>query len=192
MKRYNNSKYRGEKTSGYYMFMQKGGQPFVQSDTYATNAQQDMYMSDSEFKGSESAIPPQAEPNPKKRIDPWAAFLAMNNVQLGLSEIAGRIERSRQNNYYANQMSTLGQMNPMPTDDYQPNEYNLYSRYGGSLKHYRGGGIHIKKENRGKFTASAKRAGMGVQEYAHHVMSHSTDPTLRKRANFAINFGGNK
>ncbi len=30
--------------------------------------------------------------------------------------------------------------------------------------------IHIKKENRGKFTAKAKRAGMSVQEYATHVL----------------------
>lgn len=52
------------------------------------------------------------------------------------------------------------------------------------------GGIHIKKSHVGLFTEKAKRAGMGVQEYAHHVMTHSTDPTLRKEANFAINFGG--
>lgn len=50
-----------------------------------------------------------------------------------------------------------------------------------------GGEIHIKSENVGKFTASAKRAGMDVQEYAHHVMENSKNSTLRKRANFAIN-----
>lgn len=49
-------------------------------------------------------------------------------------------------------------------------------------------GIHIKKENRGKFTASAKHAGMGVQEYARHVLSDSNaSPTQKKRANFARN-----
>lgn len=49
-------------------------------------------------------------------------------------------------------------------------------------------GIHIKKENRGKFTAAAKRAGMGVQEYARHVLSNpNASPTLKKRANFARN-----
>lgn len=52
-----------------------------------------------------------------------------------------------------------------------------------------GGGIHIKKANRGKFTESAKRAGMGVQEYARHILANKDDysPTLVKRANFARN-----
>ena len=49
--------------------------------------------------------------------------------------------------------------------------------------------IHIKKANRGKFTQSAKRAGMGVQEYASHVLANKDkySPTLVKRANFARN-----
>lgn len=59
-----------------------------------------------------------------------------------------------------------------------------------------GGGIHIKKENRGKFTAQAKRAGMGVQEFARHVLldknKNRYSAATRKRANFARNFGGRK
>ena len=57
-----------------------------------------------------------------------------------------------------------------------------------------GGGIHIKKKNRGKFTAAAKRAGMGVQEYARHVLANKDrySSTLVKRANFARNFGGHR
>lgn len=49
--------------------------------------------------------------------------------------------------------------------------------------------IHIKKENRGKFTESAKKAGMGVQEFASHVLSNKNrySTTLVKRANFAKN-----
>jgi len=52
-----------------------------------------------------------------------------------------------------------------------------------------GGGIHIKKENRGKFTASANRAGMGVQAFARHVLTNKDDysSTQVKRANFARN-----
>lgn len=52
-----------------------------------------------------------------------------------------------------------------------------------------GGAIHIKKSNRGKFTASAERAGMGVQEFARHVLANKDDysSTLVKRANFARN-----
>lgn len=51
------------------------------------------------------------------------------------------------------------------------------------------GGIHIKKKNRGKFTAAAKRAGMGVQEFARHVLANKDkySSTLVKRANFARN-----
>ena len=53
----------------------------------------------------------------------------------------------------------------------------------------KGGSIHIKKKNRGKFTESAKRAGMGVQEYARHVLANKDkySSTLVKRANFTRN-----
>lgn len=48
--------------------------------------------------------------------------------------------------------------------------------------------IRIKPENKGKFTAKAKRAGMSVQEYARKVMSNPNAPAaLRKQANFARN-----
>ena len=51
-----------------------------------------------------------------------------------------------------------------------------------------GGGIHIKKGNEGKFTAKAKAAGMGVQEYARKVLaSDSASPATKKQANFARN-----
>ena len=55
-----------------------------------------------------------------------------------------------------------------------------------------GGPINIKKKNRGKFTASAKKAGMGVQEFARHVLANKDDysSTLVKRANFARNAAG--
>ena len=50
------------------------------------------------------------------------------------------------------------------------------------------GGIHIKKKNRGKFTASAKAAGESVQEYAAKVLSDpNATPLQKKRANFARN-----
>lgn len=51
-----------------------------------------------------------------------------------------------------------------------------------------GGTIHIKPENKGKFTTAAKRAGMGVQAYAKKVLSDpNASSTLKKRANFARN-----
>jgi hypothetical protein len=69
--------------------------------------------------------------------------------------------------------------------------YNVEA-FGGPL--FKEGGIMIKKENRGKFTESANRANMGVQEYARHILANREDysPTLIKRANFARNFGGRK
>ena len=51
-----------------------------------------------------------------------------------------------------------------------------------------GNKIYIKKKNRGKFTASAKRAGMGVQEYAQKVLKDpNATPLQKRRANFARN-----
>ncbi len=45
-----------------------------------------------------------------------------------------------------------------------------------------GGSIHIKPENRGKFTATMKRTGKTAEE-----LSHSSNPLTRKRAIFALN-----
>jgi hypothetical protein len=52
-----------------------------------------------------------------------------------------------------------------------------------------GGKIHIKKENRGKFTEAANRAGKSVQAYASQILANKEhySPTLVKRANFARN-----
>lgn len=57
-----------------------------------------------------------------------------------------------------------------------------------------GGGIHIKKSHRGLFTKEAKEHGMGVQEFASHVLANKDkySPEIVKRANFAANFGGHK
>lgn len=52
----------------------------------------------------------------------------------------------------------------------------------------KGSKIYIKKENRGKFTKSAKAAGESVQEHAAKVLSDpNATPLQRKRANFARN-----
>jgi hypothetical protein len=42
-------------------------------------------------------------------------------------------------------------------------------------------GIHIKPENKGKFTATKKRTGKSTEE-----LKHSKNPLTRKRANFAM------
>lgn len=62
---------------------------------------------------------------------------------------------------------------------------NLLSNYaalGGPLFFAEGGGIHIKPENRGKFTATKKRTGKTTEE-----LTHSKNPLTRKRAIFAQN-----
>lgn len=67
-----------------------------------------------------------------------------------------------------------------------------YLKNGGGIKRLlkKGGKnkIHIKKENRGKFTASAKAAGQSVQEHARSVLNDpNATPLQKKRANFARN-----
>lgn len=48
--------------------------------------------------------------------------------------------------------------------------------------------IVIKPENKGKFTASAKKAKKGVQEHAQDVLNDpNASPIQKKRANFARN-----
>lgn len=45
-----------------------------------------------------------------------------------------------------------------------------------------------KKGTKGAFSAAARRAGEGTQEYAHQVKSDPNASTkLKRRANFAIN-----
>ena len=51
------------------------------------------------------------------------------------------------------------------------------------------GGIHIKEENKGKFTNKANDRGLGVQEFANKVLNNKSayDTTTVKQANFAKN-----
>src|SRR6187399_568880 len=61
-----------------------------------------------------------------------------------------------------------------------------------AVESYADGGIHIKPENRGKFTSWATAHGMTVSEAANKVMKdkNSYSPTIVKRANFAKNAAG--
>lgn len=101
-----------------------------------------------------------------------------------LNRLAEEANKRQQNAFNA-QVDSVNQMN------FQNRMANL-AALGGPLSYADGGGIHIKKKNRGKFTASAKRAGMGVQEYARHILANKErySPTLVKRANFARNAAG--
>ena len=52
----------------------------------------------------------------------------------------------------------------------------------------KGAKIHIKKENRVKFSKSAKAAGQSVQEHAQSELNDpNATPLQKKRANFARN-----
>lgn len=70
-----------------------------------------------------------------------------------------------------------------------PNDLGLENITSGYLEMMKKGSkIHIKPENRGKFTKSAKAAGQSVQEHAKSVMNDPKATTLQKRrAQFAIN-----
>ena len=80
------------------------------------------------------------------------------------------------------------QMEPQGMLEQSEGEMGM-ARYGGM---YASGGIHINPANKGKFTASAQRAGMGTQEFARHVLANKEDysSTQVKRANFAHNAAG--
>lgn len=58
------------------------------------------------------------------------------------------------------------------------------------LSQMKQGGIHINPKNKGKFTAKAKQAGMGVQGFASKVLDAPEgrySPATRRQANFARN-----
>lgn len=76
----------------------------------------------------------------KDKVDPLFALMGATD---GLSWLSGTVERRRQNQYMNDQFHQLNQMNPMPADDFQPNPFSLYSKYGGKAS-YRGGGNWIQ------------------------------------------------
>ena len=91
-----------------------------------------------------------------------------NAVQVGLSKVGSK-DFTKASNKIVNSVST---------------GFDLYD----FIPSFEDGGIHIKKKNRGKFTAAAKRAGMGVQAYAKKVLNDpNASTTLKRRANFARN-----
>ena len=80
----------------------------------------------------------------KPKINP---FLLMRGVSTGASLIGNMVARKAQNSYEYNQMTALGQMNPIDSDQFQPtynnmyaeqggmvNPFSTYSKYGGNLK----------------------------------------------------------
>lgn len=70
---------------------------------------------------------------PQEQKDPWMPFKTLRSAKVLFNELSGKVERNRQDQYWYNQLSTIGQMNPMPVGDFQPNPYNLYAKQGGTI-----------------------------------------------------------
>ena len=114
----------------------------------------------------------------------------------GLAGIFAGKNKARKKARFLNQAAEAANNMAIDNYDFQVNDVMQNNARNAMQYAYaaEGGPINIKKKNRGKFTASAKRAGMGVQEYARHVLANKDkySSTLVKRANFARNFGGRK
>lgn len=112
----------------------------------------------------------------------------------GLAGIFTGKNKARKKARFLNQAAEAA--NNMAIDNYDFQVNNVMQNNARNAMQYayaaEGGPINIKKKNRGKFTASAKRAGMGVQEFARHVLANKDNysSTLVKRANFARNAAG--
>lgn len=94
--------------------------------------------------------------------------------------------QENKNFYKAISAKLMDIINNMSSEDIQylkcGGKMNRLMKKGGKSK------IHIKKKNRGKFTASAKKAGQSVQEHARSVLNDpNATPLQKKRANFARN-----
>lgn len=74
-------------------------------------------------------------------------------------------------------------------NNYDSDHVEIYKKGSKLLPKVKSGSkIHIKKENKGKFTKSAKAAGQSVQEHAKSVLNDpNASPLQKKRANFARN-----
>jgi len=83
------------------------------------------------------------EPHTDIKQDPYFKGLGkrmLSTATTGLQWLSGIVERNRQNQYQQNQLSSLGQLDPLPISNFQPTAYNLYARYGGKLSKYQRGG----------------------------------------------------
>ena len=82
-------------------------------------------------------------------------------------------------------LNKIAQAYSKPADE-KGNLDNIMLGYLEMMKN--GSKIHIKPENRGKFSKSAKAAGQSVQEHAKSVVNNPKATALQKRrAQFAIN-----
>ena len=126
---------------------------------------------------------------------PWGA-VAGAAIGLGgsLAGIFTGKNKAKRKARFLNQASKVANNTAIDNYDFQVDEV-MQDNARDAMKYAyaaEGGPINIKKKNRGKFTESANRAGMGVQEYARHILANKDkySSTLVKRANFARNAAG--
>ena len=126
---------------------------------------------------------------------PWGA-VAGAAIGLGgsLAGIFTGKNKAKRKARFLNQASKVANNTAIDNYDFQVDEV-MQDNARNAMKYAyaaEGGPINIKKKNKGKFTESANRAGMGVQEYARHILANKDkySSTLVKRANFARNAAG--
>lgn len=126
---------------------------------------------------------------------PWGAIAgAAIGLGGGLAGIFAGKNKAKRKARFLNQAAEAANNIAIDNYDFQVNDIMQNNARNALQYAYaaNGGPINIKKKNRGKFTESANRAGMGVQEYARHILANKDkySSTLVKRANFARNTAG--
>lgn len=126
---------------------------------------------------------------------PWGAVAgAAIGLGGGLAGIFAGKNKAKRKARFLNQAAEAANNIAIDNYDFQVNDIMQNNARNALQYAYaaNGGPINIKKKNRGKFTESANRAGMGVQEYARHILANKDkySSTLVKRANFARNTAG--
>lgn len=111
-------------------------------------------------------------------------------VGLGMGVLQGSKEkREAEKEFQKRRTERINQYNEDSMRQYA-NQYATYMKFGGKVYplDYKKGGIYIKPENRGKFTAHCKREGFTkVTNECIEDALKSDSPSLRKQANFARN-----
>lgn len=133
------------------------------------------YNSDQLYNFTKSSADKKRQPQTPKK---WSQNLGLgiSAISTLMSEISNKVARSRQNEYDYMQQSALGMMNPMPVDDYQPNPYSLYAKYGGSLKKY--GGLQHHKYFGPPFSNGAEYKFPDSERYDKTIVSRKLLPQL--------------
>lgn len=110
----------------------------------------------------------------------FAAFGGPLNI-IDNNNNMGAIDYNFMSDYLTSKNKSAEAKNKIPT--------NIFGSLASTPLFALGGGIHIKKSHRGLFTKEAKEHGMGVQEFASHVLANKDkySPEVVKRANFARN-----